>query len=181
MCNIRRGVESFILDEIIEEHTLDGREITVAWRGSAFTPPRYLIRQASGICITDEDLIVLVMGDGESWGLPGGHPENDETIEDAFIREVREEACAIVTNLIYLGASEVKDLGNPEGLTINYQARFWARVRLDEFKPEYETTGRKLVTPGDMIPTLNWYPAGIIGIILKAALDCEQRYKLKAG
>lgn len=170
MCNIRRGVEGFILDEIFEEHTLEGREITVTWRGSAFTPPRYLIRQASGICFTDEGLIVLVTGDGESWGLPGGHPENDETIEDAFIREVREEACAIVTNPNYLGSSEVKDPGNPEGLTVTYQARFWARVWLDEFKPEYETTGRKLVAPEDMIPTLNWYPARIIGIILKAAL-----------
>jgi ADP-ribose pyrophosphatase YjhB (NUDIX family) len=180
MCNIRRGVESFKLDEIIEEHTFEERKITVTWRGSTFIPPRYLIRQASGICITDEGLIVLVTGDGESWSLPGGHPENDETIKDAFIREVREEACAIVTHLIYLGVSEVKDPGNPEGLTINYQARFWARVRLDEFKPEYETTGRKLVMPGNLMPTLNWYPAGIIGIILKAALECEQRYKLKA-
>lgn len=167
------------MDEIIEEHTLEGREITVTWRGSSFTPPRYLIRQASGICITDEGLIVLVTGDGESWDLPGGHPENDETINDAFIREVREEACAKVTNLEYLGVSEVKDSGNPEGLTVNYQARFWARVRLDEFKPEYETTGRKLVTPDNMIPALNWYPAGIIEIILNAALECDQRYKQK--
>ena len=169
------------MDEIIEEHTLEVREITVTWWGSTIKPPRYLVRQLSGICITDEGLIVLVTGDGESWGLPGGHPENNETIKDAFIREVREEACAIVMHLIYLGASEVKDPGNPEGFTINYQARFWARIRLDEFKLEYETTGRKLVTPENMIPTLNWYPAGIIGIILKAALECEQRYKLKAN
>jgi len=176
MCTIRRGIESSILDEIIEEHTLEGQNITVTWRGSAFTPLRYLIRQASGICITDQGLIVLVTGDGESWGLPGGHPEND-VIRDAFIREVREEACAKVTHLEYLGVSEVKDAGNPEGLTINYQARFWARVHLDEFKPEYETTGRKLVTPEDVIPALNWYPAGIIRIILKAALECEQRYR----
>lgn len=167
------------MDEIIEEHTLEGREITVTWRGSAFTPPRHLIRQASGICITDEGLIVLVTKDGESWGLPGGHPENNEAIKDAFIREVREEACAIVMHLDYLGASEVKDLGNPEGFPVNYQARFWARVRLDEFKPEYEIIGRKLVTPKNMIPALNWYPTKIIGIILKAALECEQRYKLK--
>lgn len=167
------------MDEIIEEHTLEGREITVTWRGSAFIPPRDLIRQASGICITDEGLIVLVTGDGESWSLPGGHPENDETIKDAVIREVREEACAMVTHLMYLGVSEVQDVGNPEGFPINYQARFWARVRLEEFKPEYETTGRKLVTPENMIPALNWYPAGIIEIILKLALECEQRYKLK--
>ncbi len=179
MCNIRQGVENFILDEVIEEHTLEGREITVTWRGSAFTPPRYLIRQASGICITDEGLNVLVTGDKESWVLPGGHPENDETIKDSFIREVREEACATVMDLHYLGASEVKDAGNPEGLIINYQARFWARVRLDEFKPEYETTGRKLVTPENMIPALNWYPAGIIEIILEEALEYEQRYRLK--
>ena len=85
MYTIRRGIESFILDEIIEEHMLEGRKISVTWRGSAFSPPRDLIRQASGICITDEGLIVLVTGDGESWGLPGGHPENDETINQIHV------------------------------------------------------------------------------------------------
>src|SRR4030042_1552899 len=98
MCNIHLGVESYIMDEITEEHTLEGQKISVTWRGPAFTPPRHLIRQASGICITDEGLIVLVTGDGESWGLPGGHPENGETIKEAFIREVREEACAMGTH-----------------------------------------------------------------------------------
>jgi len=177
--NIRRGVESLILDENYEEHTLEGRKITVTWRDSTFTAPRYLIRQASGICITEEGLIVLVTKDGESWCLPGGHPENNETIEETFIREVREEACASVQHLVYLGATEIKDPRNPEGLTVNYQARFWARVKLDKFKPEYETIGRKLVTPENMIPTLNWYPARIIGIILTAALEYERKYQLK--
>ena len=175
------GSESLKVDAVTEEHILDGREITVRWRGSDFSPPRYLVRQASGICITHEGLIVLVSGDGKSWGLPGGHPEKGETLKETFIREISEEACAMVTQLSYLGVSEVADPGNPEGFPVTYQARFWARVRLDEFKPEYETTDRKLVSPDDLITTLNWYPARIIRILLETALEYEQQYRLKKG
>ena len=164
------------MDKITEEHIWEGRRLIVTWHGSSFVAPRHLVTQASGICFTDEGLIVLVTGNGESWGLPGGHPETGETLEDAFIREVREEACATVTNLVSVGISEVNDPGNPEGFPINYKARFWARVQLDEFEQEYETTGRKMVAPEDLITTLNWYPAGIIEAILRSALDCEQKF-----
>ncbi|MBI2851396.1 MAG: NUDIX domain-containing protein [Chloroflexi bacterium] len=164
------------MDKITEEHSFEGRRSTVTWHDSSFLPPRNLVTQASGICFTDGGLIVLVTVDGKSWGLPGGHPENGETIEEAFIREVNEEAYSIVTSLVYLGTQEVNDPGNPQGPTY-YQTRFWARVQLNEFRREYETIGRKLVNPSALISTLNWKPTTrIIEAILEAALDCEQRF-----
>jgi len=166
------------LDRIAEEHVWLGRRLTVTWHGLDVVPPRNRVTQASGVCFTDDSLVVLVTADGETWGLPGGHPEEGETIEAAFIREVKEEAGATVIGLVYLGASEVNDPGNPEGVTTNYQARFWARVQLDEFRPEYETTGRKLVTPSDIVSSLRWYPSGILEAIIDAAVDCERRYTM---
>jgi len=68
---------------------------------------------------------VLVTPDGKSWSLPGGHPEGNETVEDAFRREVDEEACATVINLVYLGAQEVNNPENQAGLKTYYQTRFW--------------------------------------------------------
>jgi ADP-ribose pyrophosphatase YjhB (NUDIX family) len=80
---------------------------------------------------TGDGMIVLVTGEEETWSLPGGHPEPGETIEQAFVREVREEACAIVEHLVYPGAQQVDDPAASSGPTRYYHTRFWARVRLE--------------------------------------------------
>jgi hypothetical protein len=165
------------LDKITQENSWARRYMTVTWRDSSFVPPRNLVTQASGICFTDDGQVVLVSLDGKAWSLPGGHPECNEKIEDAFRREVAEEACAKVISLVYLGAQEVNDPENPGGLKTYYQTRFWARVQLNEFSPEKETVTRKLVKPETINKSLCWKTTQIIEAIMKAALDCEQRYR----
>lgn len=164
---------------ITEEHSWLGQHLIVTWHDASSNPPRNLVTQASGICFTDDSRIVLVTTDGKTWHLPGGHPEDNETIEEAFIREVKEEAYATVTSLAYLGAQEVNDPENPAESTY-YQTRFWARVRLDEFKSEHEMSGRKLVTPSTINTSLRWNPSGILQAIMKTALERENRFRLKA-
>ena len=80
-----------MLDKITQENSWEGQRMIVTWHDASFAPPRNLVTQASGICFTDDNQVVLVTLDGKSWRLPGGHPEADETIEEAFIREVDEE------------------------------------------------------------------------------------------
>jgi ADP-ribose pyrophosphatase YjhB (NUDIX family) len=123
-------------------------------------------------------LIVLVTIDGENWMIPGGHPNTDEPLENTLKREVNEEACATVTDFVYLGAAEVDNPGNPQGLTRNYSARFWAHVKLDEFRQEYETVARKMVEPSEINLNLNWHSHRVLDAILEAAKECEQKYNM---
>ena len=166
------------MDKITQENNWKGHRMIVTWHDASFVPPRNLVTQASGICFTDDNQVVLVTPDGKSWSLPGGHPEGNEAVEDAFRREVDEEACATVINLVYLGAQEVNNPENQAGLKTYYQTRFWARVQLDEFTQKQETIARKLVTPPSAInESLRWNPTQILDAIMKAALECEQRYR----
>jgi ADP-ribose pyrophosphatase YjhB (NUDIX family) len=160
---------------IVEKHVWMGRELLVTWRDASFSPPQRPGDQASGICFTEDGTVVLVTNDGQTWSLPGGHTEPGESAEETLVREVNEEACAKVTDLAYLGSQEVRDLADSIGSTVHYQALFWARVRLSNFEPKYETTARKLVSPSEVNDVLRWKPSAILDAIMAAALACENR------
>jgi NADH pyrophosphatase NudC (nudix superfamily) len=161
---------------IVEEINWEGRLLTVIWHDKTFIPPRELTFQASGLCFTDDSKIVLVTSDRKSWQLIGGHPEINETIENAFIREVSEEACATVVAMTYLGSQEINDLQSPTGLTVYYQARFYARIRLGEFVSKHEIVERKCIEPSEVKPMLNWHTTRILDVILQEALEHEKNH-----
>lgn len=164
---------------IVETSTCEGRVLSVAWQDSSFCPPRELTTQASGLCFTPDGRIVVVSLDGENWQLPGGHPEPGESIEAAFVREVAEEACATVLHLSYLGVQEVHDPQPFDGLPVYYQARFWARVLLGDFRPAYEVCARNCVLPGELIALLRWRTTRILDTILQSALALETGFGVK--
>jgi 8-oxo-dGTP pyrophosphatase MutT (NUDIX family) len=160
---------------IIETSTWEKRPLTVTWHEAPFIPPHELVTQVSGLCFTNDGSIVLVSCDGETWQLAGGHPEANETIEDAFIREAAEEASATVTKLAYLGAQEVNDPLSPTEVTTYFQVRFWTRVTLDEFRNTHETLARKCVEFSAVKAALNWHTTRILDAIMQTALDYEQQ------
>jgi 8-oxo-dGTP diphosphatase len=47
--------------------------------------------------------MVLVKNEERGWEFPGGHREGQETFRETAIREVREEACAEMCDLRFLG------------------------------------------------------------------------------
>lgn len=58
------------------------------------------------VIVKNEKLVLIKRGADPFkgyWGLPGGHVDWDETIEDAVIREVKEEVGVTVTHLKLLG------------------------------------------------------------------------------
>jgi ADP-ribose pyrophosphatase YjhB (NUDIX family) len=162
---------------LTERATWDGRTATVTWMPAPFDAPLDLTTQAYGLCFTTEGQIVLVSHDGQEWNLPGGHPEPGETLEQALEREVCEEACGRVIGCVYLGSQRVEDPGNPEGLPVYYQARYWARVELDEFRPQFERRHRRLVTPDQFLSNLYWGKAAIAAILLESARAIESRMR----
>ena len=161
---------------VTEQLMWDGRLLTLSWSSAPVQPPRELVTQASGVCFTGDGKVVLVAGVDQCWALPGGHPEPGETIEQAFIREVKEEACAIVQHLAYLGARQVDDPGSTTEPPRYYQARFWARVQLERFEPKFETRHRMLVTPAEVLAALGWKTSRIGETLLEGALAAENHF-----
>ena len=102
---------------------------------AGWMPPIHLVTQALGLCFTADGLVVLVTMDGRQWSLPGGTVEDGESVGQALVREVAEEACARVVRCQYLASQHVADPLNPNGRPSYYQSRWWARVDLDPGSP----------------------------------------------
>ncbi len=149
--------------------------MTASWLPASFVPPRDLTTQASGICFTEHRKIVLVTGDGQRWDLPGGQPEQGESLEDALAREVWEQARARVVRSRYIGCQRIDDPGHPDGPRTYYQARFWARVEVYPFRAQFETVERRLIDTNDFLSTLFWAESPIAPIILERGIAVENR------
>ena len=104
--------------------------MAAGWR-----PPTQLVTQALGLCFTTDGLVVMVTMDGRRWTLPGGTVEDGESVEQALVREIAEEACARVVRCQYLASQHVADPLNPDGISSYYQSRWWARVELGPWQP----------------------------------------------
>jgi ADP-ribose pyrophosphatase YjhB (NUDIX family) len=167
-------VETVRLDGVrrVPEDRSEGRRYRIAWFDPPFRPPLDETSQALGICFSGDHRIVLVTWNGADWSLPGGRPESGETLEQALAREVREEACARVMGSRYIGCQRVEELDGDR--LAYYQTRFWARVELDEFRPEHEMSARRLVAPEEFRATLFWGAEVTAGLILERGLAIEE-------
>ena len=86
-----------------DEVAADGQEIAVyaggqdlaSWHPPAAVPAGRR-HGAEGVCVSGGE-VVLVSPDGQGCSFPAGQPEAEESLEETLLREVREEACATVT------------------------------------------------------------------------------------
>jgi hypothetical protein len=128
-------VQAVVLDgmwRVADDYT-GGRRYRIAWFDPPFRPPLKVTTTALGICFTGDRRIVLVTWDDVHWSLPGRSLEAGETVEQALVRDVREEACARAVRHRYVGCQRVEELDDDR--PAYYQARFWARVELEDFGP----------------------------------------------
>ena len=92
-------------------------------------------QQVYGFVVTEDDLVVLVRDKGEERFTPvGGGVEANEAAQDAFIRELKEEAQLQASDIHLLGTVEVKDEEN--GSDRELQVRYACRPeKIEEFIP----------------------------------------------
>jgi 8-oxo-dGTP pyrophosphatase MutT (NUDIX family) len=126
-----------------------GQVWVLSWHAPP-TPPEGGHHGASGICVTDDGLVVLVGTDGEHWDLPAGRPEAGETWEQTLRREMLEEACATVRLARLLGFTRGCCLAGPERGLVLVRTVWRADVELGPWEPRFEIPYRRLVPPGQL-------------------------------
>src|SRR3954469_3253949 len=132
-----------IPDDEFEVRT-DGQRWLVSWHSSGDAPDGKP-HGSAGICVTDQNEVVLISSDGRAWDFPAGRPEVGEDWEQTLRREVLEEACAVVTRARLLGFSRGRCVEGAESRLVLVRAVWWAEVRLLEWSPRFETRFRCVV------------------------------------
>lgn len=102
--------------------------------------------------VFNENNQLLIVKNGSTWTIPGGHPEKGETKLETLERELMEEACVTLKEINYLGAVEVVE--NDE---VYYQLRYTAKVKeILPFKKEWEIDERKFIDIKDLPNYIKW-------------------------
>lgn len=102
--------------------------------------------------VFNENNQLLIVKNGSTWTIPGGHPEKGETKLETLERELMEEACVTLKEINYLGAVEVVE--NDETY---YQLRYTAFVKeILPFKKEWEIDERKFIDIEDLPNYIKW-------------------------
>ena len=150
---------------ITEKSSFASRNLTLTWHESNKIPTDKKISQVSAFCL-DSKNNVLIIKNKHGWGIPGGHPEEGETIYESLKREIKEEADAIITdNFNLIGYVEVQDPDNNSIEGRHYlQLRFICYIeKISDFKAEFETFDRQLVKPGELPKYISWMQTSVTG------------------
>ncbi len=128
-----------------------GQDWLLSWHSPELPPPEGTRHGSDGICFTPDGSVVLVSQQGTAWEYPGGRPEGDEEWRATLVREVLEEACAVVRSATLLGYSRSVCLKGEEAGLVLVRALWCADVGLKPWRPQHETTGRMVVHPEEVL------------------------------
>lgn len=141
----------------------------IAWH-PPMEAPDGLAHGANAICVTGDYQIVLISGDGERWGWPGGRPDGDESWEQTLRREVLEEACAVVLDARLLGFCRGECRTGPEQGRVLVRSVWLAKIALMPWQPRFEIKHRRLVPAPELLTHL-WMERGHEPIYRRALLE----------
>lgn len=123
--------------------------------------------QVSCYVFNQQNQLLIVRNDN-TWTIPGGHPEKDETKEETLKRELMEEACVTLKDIHYIGAVEVVENGETY-----FQLRYTAKVlETLPFKQEWEICERKFVDINDLPNFIKWSK----GITFSKQIDSARKF-----
>src|SRR5258708_27034483 len=102
------------MKQVQSSYVFNGQTITMTWVEKDSVENLNPITQVYGICFNEKgEILVCRESKDAKWQLPGGHPENKETVEETLKRELIEEADVKVKNFRVLGYQKVEYPNNP--------------------------------------------------------------------
>ena len=146
-----------------------GGEWTIAWCPPTAVPSG-IANGANAFCLTADRGVVLISGDGERWGWPGGRPEADESWEQTLRREVLEEACAVVVDARLLGFCRGICLSGSEQHPVLVRSVWLAAVELLPWEPRFEIRHRRVVPATELMAHL-WVEEGFEPLYRRALFE----------
>jgi len=149
---------------ISEKSSFAGRDLTMTWQATSVLPADVKISQVSAFCLDDNNQVLIIKNE-HGWGLPGGHPEDGETIDETLAREIQEEAGATIKSSKLIGYVEVDDPKNEGREGKKYlQLRFFCRLdKIYDFTAEFETSERNFIKPEELPQFISWMSTSSVG------------------
>lgn len=152
-----------------------GGRVRITWMDAAPLPSIDLVTSVHGFCF-HEGRLMLVNLNHRGCDIPGGHREGDESPEETFVREAREEGY-VEGRCTYIGCCEISHEENPAWQPgsryplIGYQVYYRMDIEhLLPFDANFEASHRFFVDPADAPKHHHkWHP--ILDHILAAAGD----------
>ncbi|MBS1723872.1 MAG: NUDIX domain-containing protein [Armatimonadetes bacterium] len=93
-----------------------------------------------------EDKVLICNIEDRGWCIPSGRVEPDESSLEAAVREAREEAGAILQDVLYLGCYRITERGEVRWADV-YAARVTDLVDIPEGS---ESLGRQMLSPNEL-------------------------------
>ena len=113
------------------------------------------VTQAMALPVTDDGGAVIVTHKDGGDHIPGGTREHGEELRQTLERELYEEACARVLDATPLGVlrNATRDADGAV-VDVHHGSRWWARVELDPWLPEWEMVERRVTPYTDVLGAL---------------------------
>ncbi len=166
------------LDVILARHKKerDMSQITREWRviqGMPEDDDSIPIRQVYTWLLTNDDQVVIVSKDGESWQLPGGKPDPGENAVKTAHREIKEETGIDIKDylgeLTFFGEYNINDHSTDIHPPRYRQVRSWLRLPMAASELSLSTAGEcegqrpedavrfiKVVPTKDILKYIEW-------------------------
>ena len=135
-----------------------------------------VLRGVHAICFYKNKIVVVYEKKKNCWTPPGGGIEQNETYQEAVIREVKEESNMKVLHQEYIGYQDVTNL---VGKTTRQVRSFCIVEPYGDFvsDPDGDITKIKLIDPKDYKKYFDWLEIG--DRIMELAIELNNKYKME--